>query len=136
MCLVTPVLLAKPVLQLEARPASRSNRCFSTGLVPAEGLCQPSLVSDKKVVKQVKAQQAQVALVAPVHVEGSAMVVSSSSGDALGLSPVDPSHSGSFSLDLQLSGNEFSVPASRIAYLRGKFAHQNLSGTAYCGLKK
>ena len=41
-------------------------------------------------------------------VDGSAMV-SSSSGDALGLSSVDTSLAGSFSHDLQLSGNEFSA---------------------------
>ena len=57
-------------------------------------------------------------------------MVSSSSGDALGLSSVDSSLSGCVSHDLQLSGNEFSAPASRMAYLREKFASQNLSGTA------
>ena len=125
---VTPVLSAEPVLQLEARSASRSNRCFSTGLGPSEGLCQPPLVSDRESSQASESPTGSGGSSGP-SVDGSAMV-SSSSGDALGLSSVDTSLAGSFSHDLQLSGNEFSAPASRMAYLREKFAHQNLSGTA------
>ena len=33
------------LLQLAARSLCRSNRCFPTGLVPGEGLCQPTMVS-------------------------------------------------------------------------------------------
>ena len=125
---VTPVLSAEPVLQLEARSASRSNRCFSTGLGPSEGLCQPPLVSDRESSQASESPTGSGGSSGP-SVDGSAMV-SSSSGDALGLSSVDTSLAGFFSHDLQLSGNEFSAPASHMAYLREKFAHQNLSGTA------
>ena len=95
---------------------------------PPEGLCQPPLVSDREGSQTSESPAGSGDSSCP-SVEGSVMV-SSSSGDALGLSSVDSSLSGSFSHDLQLSGNEFSVPASRMAYLWEKFASQNLSGTA------
>ena len=125
---ITPVLSAGPVLQLEAGSNGGSNRCFSTGLGPPEGLCQPSLVFDRESSQTSESPAGSGDSSGP-SVEGSVMV-SSSSGDALGLSSVDSSLSGSISHDLQLSGNEFSAPASRMAYLWEKFASQNLSGTA------
>ena len=125
---ITPVLSAGPVLQLEAGFNGRSNRCFSTGLGPPEGLCQPSLVFDRESSQTSEIPAGSGDSSGP-SVEGSVMV-SSSSGDALGLSSVDSSLSGSISHDLQLSGNEFSAPASHMAYLQEKFASQNLSGTA------
>ena len=95
---------------------------------PPEGLCQPSLVFDRESSQTSESPAGSGDSSGP-SVEGSVMV-SSSLGDALGLSLVDSSLSGSISHDLQLSGNEFSAPASRMAYLREKFASQNLSGTA------
>ena len=127
---ITPVLSAGPVLQLEAGSNGGSNRCFSTGLGPPEGLCQPSLVFDRESSQTSESPAGSGdSIYSGPSVEVSVMV-SSSSGDALGLSSVDSSLSGSISHHLQLSGNEFSAPASRMAYLREKFASQNLSGTA------
>ena len=91
---IMPVLSAELVLQLEARYTSRSNRCFSTGLGPSEGLCQPSLVSDRESSQASESPAGSGGSSGP-SVEGSAMV-SSSSGDALELSLVDPSLSRSF----------------------------------------
>ena len=57
-------------------------------------------------------------------------MVLSSSGDALEFFSVDSSVSQSVSHDLRVGSHEFSVPASHMAYLRGKFASQNLSSKA------
>ena len=57
-------------------------------------------------------------------------MVPSSSGDVVGLSSVDPVVPRSVSYDLRVSGHEFSSPTSRMAYLREKFAGQNLSNAA------
>ena len=57
-------------------------------------------------------------------------VVPRSPRDALGFSSVGSSVSGSVSHDLRDSSHELSASTSRVAYLRGKFASQNLSSKA------
>ena len=57
-------------------------------------------------------------------------VVPRSPRDALGFSSVDSSVSGSVSHDLRDSSHELSASTSHVAYLRGKFASQNLSSKA------
>ena len=63
---LTPLLLTGPVLPLETGPSSTSNRCFSTGLGALKAYANPPWCLVGRVLKQVKAQQAQVILVAPV----------------------------------------------------------------------
>ena len=125
---LSPFLSAGPVLQLETGSTSRSNRCFSTRLGATEGLCQPSLVSSRE------SSEAGEGPTGSGHIGGSSLerstVVPGSSGDALGFSSVDSSVSRSVSHDLRVSSHEFSAPTSRMAYLRGKFASQNLSSKA------
>ena len=116
------------VLQLEAGPSSGSNRCFSAGLGVSEGICQPSLVPDRESSESGESSRSSGDL-GGAGLERSTMV-SSSSGDAMGLSSVDSLVQQPFSDDLRVSGHEFSAPASRMAYLREKFAGQNLSNTA------
>ena len=44
--------LTKPLLQLESRPRSSSNRCLYAGLVSTAVLCQPTLVPDPSLPHQ------------------------------------------------------------------------------------
>ena len=126
-CLM-PLLLTGPVLQLETRPSSTSNRCFSTGLGASEGLRQPPLVSSRESSEAGESPTGS-GHTGGSYVEGSTMVPSSS-GDVVGLSSVDPVVPRSVSHDLRVSDHEFSALTSRMAYLQEKFAGQNLSNAA------
>ena len=126
-CLM-PLLLTGPVLQLETRPSSTSNRCFSTGLGASEGLRQPPLVSSRESSEAGESPTGS-GHTGGSYVEGSTMVPSSS-GDVVGLSSVDPVVPQSVSHDLRVSDHEFSAPTSRMAYLQEKFPGQNLSNAA------
>jgi hypothetical protein len=54
------------LLQLAATSLCRGNRRLSAGLDISEGLCQPPLEFDPRVLMKVQAQRADVALVTPV----------------------------------------------------------------------
>ena len=124
----TPLHSTRSVLQLETGSSSGSNQCFSAGLGASEGVCQPSLVPDGESSQTGESSTSSSDPGGP-SLERSTMV-SSSSGDAVGFSSVDPLVQRPFSDDLRVSDHEFSAPASRMAYLREKFAGQNLSNTA------
>ena len=124
----TPLHSTRSVLQLETGSSSGSNQCFSAGLGASEGVRQPSLVPDGESSETGESSTSSSDPGGP-SLERST-VVSSSSGDAVGFSSVDPLVQRPFSDDLRVSGHEFSAPAGRMAYLREKFAGQNLSNTA------
>ena len=85
---LTPLLSTGLVLQLEIRPSSTSNQCFSTGLGASEGLRQPPLVPSRESSEAGESPTGS-GHTGGSRVEGSTMVPSSSR-DAVGLSLVDP----------------------------------------------
>ena len=54
------------ILQLEARPLSRSHRCLHSELEPASGLCQSSLVPDITTLAKIQWEKAKIVLVSPL----------------------------------------------------------------------
>ena len=109
---ITPVLLAERFFSWKPDPLAEATNAFKQDWGPLRTYANP-LVSNGE---SSQASEGSGGSSGP-SVEGSAMVFSSSE-DALGLSLVDYSLSRSFSHDLQLSGNGFSAPAIRMAYLR------------------
>ena len=125
---LTPLLSTEPVLQLETGSTGRSNRCLSSRLEASEGLYQPSLVLSRES-SETSEGSAGSGDIGGSDLERSA-VVPRSPGDALGFPSMDSPVSGSVSHDLRDSSHELSASTSRVAYLRGKFASQNLSSKA------
>ena len=125
---LAPLLSTEPVLQLETGSTGRSNRCLSSRLEASEGLCQPSLVLSRESSETSEGSTGS-GDIGGSDLERSA-VVPRSPGDALGFPSVDSSVSRSVSHDLRDSSHELLASTSRVAYLRGKFASQNLSSKA------
>ena len=59
-------LSATAIRQLETRPTGNGHRWFHSGLDGDEGLCQPSMEPDGRVLARTRQQQAELVLVAPV----------------------------------------------------------------------
>ena len=125
---LAPLLSTEPVLQLETGSTGRSNRCLSSRLEASEGLCQPSLVLSRESSETSEGSTGSGGI-GGSDLERSA-VVPRFPGDALGFPSVDSPVSRSVSHDLRDSSHELSASTSRVAYLRGKFASQNLSSKA------
>ena len=118
---------AEKVLQLEARPRSRSSECLQPELEQptGEGLCQPPLEPSR--------QSAEQSTTATSHTgpSGSSMeesaVVSHPTGDASRLSNPPPIHGGSNHTNTPRGCTSSTASTSRMAYLRQRFQDKEIS---------
>ena len=125
----SPVNPAPTVLQLEAGPASRSNRCLQPAVGSSEGLCEPTMVPD------CQGSLTSEEPTGPVNPRSSSMerstLVPSSAGNAIRLSPTTPSLTEPVPVAPVGQGSDgSSTPTGRMAYLRQKFGRSNLSESA------
>ena len=119
-----------PLLQLEIRPASRSNGCFSAGLETQDWVCQPTLVS------YGESSESSDRTESPDHpsgssVEGSTLVLNPFES-TVGVPLTDPLTSRPDSELLRAEAARTDAPASHVAYLnlREKFNDTSLSEEA------
>ena len=125
----SPVNPAPTVLQLEAGPASRSNRCLQPAVGSSEGLCEPTMVPD------CQGSLTSEEPTGPVNPRSSSMerstLVPSSAGNAIRLSPTTSSLTEPVPVAPVGQGSDgSSTPTGRMAYLRQKFGRSNLSESA------
>ena len=120
--------LIAPLLQLETRPASRSNGCFSAGLETQDWVCQPTLVPYEE------SSESSDGTGSPNHPSGSSVegltLVPSPSESIVGVPLTDPLTSRPDSEPLRTGVARTDAPASRVAYLREKFNDSSLSEEA------
>ena len=127
---ISPDKTATPLLQLEARSRSRSNRCLYPELGPSKGVCKPSVVSDSSVSEPNKTTTGQ-STVSDTTLAISTLV-SDYPQDVGGLSLSTSPNSG-HNPEPHKSGvhNEARGPnTGRMACLRDSFASQGVSAQA------
>ena len=117
-----------PLLQLETRPASRSNGCFSAGLETQNWVCQPTLVPYGET------SESSDGTGSPDYPSGSSVegstLVPSPFESIVGVPSTDPLASRPDSEPFRTGAAGTDAPTSPVAYLREKFNDSNLSEEA------
>ena len=117
-----------PLLQLETRPASRSNGCFSAGLETQDWVCQPTLVP------YGESSESSDGTGSPDRPSGSSVegstLVPSPSKSIVEVPSTDPLTPGPDSEPLRTGAAGTDAPVSHVAYLREKFNDSSLSEEA------
>ena len=125
-----PDQTTSPILQLETRPGSHSDRCIPPGLVTTAGLCQPTLVFNSSLPLQSE-KGISTGSVDHSLLEHS-IVVSNSVGTAGELPSIStiPARPGSDANRPGVSNETGSAPADHLAYLRQSYTSQGFSSEA------
>ena len=126
-CIQTDSPIAS-LLQLETRPASRSNGCFLAGLETQDWVCQLTLVPYGES-SESSDETGNPDRPSGSSVEGSTLVPSPSES-IVGVPSTDPLTSRPDSEPLRTGAAGTDAPASRVAYLREKFNESSLSEEA------
>ena len=124
----TTVHPASTFFQLEAGPTGGGNRCLQPAMGTAEGLCKSPMVLDCQSPITSK-EPSSPGNSCSSGLEGPTLV-SSPAGNAIRLSTTDSSLTESAPVGIRHGSDGSSAPASRLAYLRQKFRHNNLSESA------
>ena len=106
-----------PILQLETRPGSHSDRCIPPGLVTTAGLCEPAVVFNPSLPLQSK-KGISTGSVDHTLLEHSIMVSNSvETAGELPSNPTIPARSGSDANRPRVSNETGSTPTDCLAYL-------------------
>ena len=136
----TPVCIpsnqpASPILQLETRPSSSSNRCLLAGLVEHGNLCQPTMELDRQSPNKTASTRKHTDVISNPTMAITAMVPSTA-GPSNRLATPPPREGGPDVADMGGNITRGNTQTSRVAYLKQSYFSQKNSQSrlhdSYC----